>query len=142
MRAMYIRKGHQSSGFGRCEPSKGWELRETNMGWWPFKRRKAPIIDNPHLRSTRSWLTDLRELCERHFDNPAEGQRLILQMQVEWDEACAEGDIPSELHEGLRRRAFRLLNANAKEWLEWLDDDSFWQPGWRGDDGVPNDSSG
>ena len=112
------------------------------MGWWPFKRRKQPFVDNPHMRSTRAWLTDLRELCERHFDNHIEGQRLIQQMQIEWDDANAEGEIPQELHEGLRRRAFRLLNANSTEWLEWLDDEAFWQPGWRGDDGVPNESSG
>ena len=94
------------------------------------------------MRSTRSWLTDLRELCERHFDNHAEGQRLIQQMQVEWEEAYSEGEISVDLHEGLRRRAFRLLSADSKEWLEWLDDEDFWQPGWRGDDGVPSEPSG
>ncbi len=112
------------------------------MGWWPFKRRKDKFVDNPHMKSTRTWLTDLRELCERHFDNHAEGQRLIQQLQVEWDEASSEGEISSELHEGLKRRAFRLLQADSAEWLKWLDDDSFWQPGWRGDDGVPSESTG
>jgi hypothetical protein len=43
-----------------------------------------------------------------------------------------------DLHEGLQRRAFRLLAADAEGWLAWLDDEAFWRPGWRGDDGEPS----
>ena len=112
------------------------------MGWWPFKRRVKPIIDNPHMKGARTWISDLRELCERHFDNPTEGQRRLQQMQIEWKDAWKNSEIGDDLHEGLERRAYRLLRANPEEWLEWLDDEEFWQPGWRGDDGVPNGPSG
>ncbi|MDP6906613.1 MAG: hypothetical protein QF440_04275 [Candidatus Thalassarchaeaceae archaeon] len=107
------------------------------MGWWPFSRRKKTFSDNPHMKGTRAWLTELRELAERNFNNHIEGQRLIHQLKVEWKEALSENEMSLELHEGLHRRAFRLLNADAQDWLAWLDDDDFWQPGWKGDDGVP-----
>jgi len=32
----------------------------------------------------------------------------------------------------LDRRAFRLLRADAEEWLGWLDNEDFWKPGWKG----------
>ena len=108
------------------------------MGWWPFKRRKKVLIDDPHIKGTRVWLTDLRELCELYFDNHTEGQRRIAEMQIEWKDANVEGEIEKELLEGLERRAFRLLRANGDDWLAWLDNDEFWQPGWRGDDGEPS----
>ena len=47
------------------------------MGWWPFRRREKPLTDDPHIKGTRVWLTELREMCEQHFDNHAEGQRRI-----------------------------------------------------------------
>ena len=109
-----------------------------NMGWWPFKRRKKTFNDDPHIKGTRIWLTDLREVCEQHFDNHAEGQRRIKQMQV----ARAENELDAELLQGLERRAYRLLRANAEDWLAWLDNEEFWQPGWRGDDGEPSGDAG
>ena len=101
------------------------------MGWWPFKRRVKPMIDNPHMKGARTWISDLREMCERHFDNPPEGQRRLQQMQIEWKDALKNSEIADELYEGLERRAYRLLRADAEEWLGWLDDDEFWKPGWR-----------
>jgi len=107
------------------------------MGWWPFGRKKASLIDDPHVRGTGSWLQELREACERSFDNHAEGQRIVRQMQVEWIEAHGRGDLDDGLLEGLDRRAFRLLRADGEEWLRWLDDEEFWKPGWRGGDTSP-----
>jgi len=86
------------------------------------------------MKGSRQWLSDLQTACERNYDNHAEGQRLVTQMQVEWRDAHAREEITDELREGLDRRAFRLLRADAKEWLKWLDDETFWQPGWRADD--------
>ena len=118
------------------------DLCSENIGWWPFKRRKKTFNDDPHIKGTRIWLTDLREICEQHFDNHAEGQRRIKQMQIEWKDARAENELDAELLQGLERRAYRLLRANADDWLAWLDNEDFWQPGWRGDDGEPSGDAG
>jgi hypothetical protein len=107
------------------------------MGWWPFKRKPRPLIEDPHVKGTRFWLEELRSTCERHFDNHAEGQRLIAQFQVEWKDASRSSEMTVDLLEGLERRAYRLLNSDAEAWLAWLDDEEFWRPGWRGDDGEP-----
>ena len=103
------------------------------MGWWPFKRRSETFDNEPHIRGSGLWIQDLREICELCFDNRAEGQRRIRQMQVEWQDAHAEGEVDDVLLQGLDRRAFRLLRADDSEWLGWLDDDSFWKPGWGSD---------
>jgi len=112
------------------------------MGWWPFKRREKVFNDTLHIKGTRVWLTELREVCEQHFDNHAEGQRRIAQMQIEWKDAHSEHELDGELLQGLERRAYRLLKANAEDWLAWLDNEDFWQPGWRGDDGEPSGDAG
>ena len=88
------------------------------MGWWPFRRREKPLIDDPHIKGTRVWLTELREICEMNFDNHAEGQRRITQMQIEWKDAHNDAEIDSELLQGLERRAFRLLRADGDAWLD------------------------
>ena len=100
------------------------------MGWWPFKKKKKIIHDNLHIKGTKLWLQDLREICEKNFDNYIEGQRLIRQMQIEWTDAHQKGDVSDELLAGLDRRWFRLLRADSDEWLKWLDDEDFWAPGW------------
>ena len=112
------------------------------MGWWPFRRREKPLTDNPHIKGTRVWLTELREMCEQHFDNFAEGQRRITMLQIEWKNAHGESELDTELLQGLERRAYRLLRANSDDWLAWLDNEDFWQPGWRGDDGEPSGDAG
>ncbi len=101
------------------------------MGWWPFGRQRQSTSDDPHMRGTGGWLQDMREACERCFDNHTEGQRLVRQMQVEWTAAHGLEEVDEGLLEGLDRRAFRLLRADADEWLKWLDDEEFWKPGWR-----------
>ena len=57
-------------------------------------------------------------------------------------DAHTEQEIDAELLQGLERRAYRLLRADADDWLTWLDNDDFWQPGWRGDDGEPSGDAG
>ena len=100
------------------------------MGWWPFKKKKKIIHDNLHIKGTKLWLQDLREICEKNFDNYIEGQRLIRQMQIEWTDAHQKGDVSDELLAGLDRRSFSLLRADSDEWLKWLYDEDFWAPGW------------
>ena len=75
---------------------------------------------------------------ERNFDNHVEGQRRISELQIEWKEAHKEAEIDEGLLQGLERRAYRLLRADSNDWLSWLDNEEFWQPGWRGDDGEPS----
>ena len=53
------------------------------MGWWPFSKPKSArrVID-PIMKDGRTWLLELRDMCERNFDNPEEAKRRIRQMQV------------------------------------------------------------
>jgi hypothetical protein len=111
------------------------------MGWWPFQRKRAVIIDDPHVRGTRHWLGELQETCEKNFDNHAEGQRAIRQMQVEWTDAHGEEELADDLREGLDKRAFHLLRADQREWLAWLDHEDFWKPGWRLEPRIHDDES-
>jgi len=100
------------------------------MGWWPFKDKKKNVLNEPYLRGSRLWIQDLREICELCFDNPIEGQRRIRQMQVEWNDSFAKGELEDSLLRGLERRAFRLLRSDKDEWINWLDEEDFWKPGW------------
>lgn len=107
-------------------------VKGMDMGWWPFSRSKSKLrVPDVIRRDTRSWLTDLQEICERNFDSPEEARRQIRQMQVEWSEANAEGVMDDALHEGLKMRAFRLLKGDDDEFSQWLDNLEFWKPGWR-----------
>ncbi len=106
------------------------------MKWWPFKKsqKKDRKHDSKiHVKGTRIWLQNLQEVCEKNFDTPHEGKRLIRQMQIEWKEAANLKEIDQELIEGLDRRAFYLLKADEKEWNELLDNLKFWRPGWKAD---------
>ena len=103
------------------------------MSRWRRRRKPKPHVEEPHLRGARMWIQDLREICEKSFNNYTEGQIKVREMQVEWIVAHKEGEVSDSLLEGLDRRAFRLLQANSEEWLEWLDNDKFWSPGWKGD---------
>lgn len=104
-----------------------------DMSRWRRRRKPKPFVEEPHMRGTRMWIQDLREVCEKSFDNYAEGQLKVREMQIEWKDAHKKGEITDLLLEGLDKRAFRLLRSDANEWLEWLDDDKFWNPGWKGE---------
>ena len=101
------------------------------MAWWPFKRREKVLDEEPHMRGARMWIQHLREVCERCYDDHEEGQRQISVLQTEWDEADGRGEVDVSLLDGLERRADKLLHADAGAWLEWLDNEEFWNPGWR-----------
>jgi len=83
------------------------------------------------MRGARMWIQDLRETCERCYDDYEEGRRQVSAMQAEWNEAGNRGEVDVSLLDGLERRADKLLHADAGAWLEWLDNEEFWNPGWR-----------
>jgi len=83
------------------------------------------------MRGARMWIQDLREVCERCYDDHEEGQRLISELRAEWNEASDRLEVEASLLDGLERRADKLLQADAVAWLGWLDDEEFWKPGWR-----------
>ena len=101
------------------------------MGWWPFRRKPKVLDEEPHLRGTRMWIQDLREMCERHFDDHGLGHQAVCDIRDEWLSARSKGEVEDALFEGLQRRAERLLESEENEWLACLDDDDFWNPGWR-----------
>ena len=105
------------------------------MVWnWLFGKKRVGHADNdPQMLGTRVWLNELREVCERYFDNREEGQRYVRELQVEWEDSWRRLEIDDALKDGLDRRALRLLRANDSEWSEWLDDERFWMPGWNGE---------
>jgi hypothetical protein len=112
------------------------------MGWWPFGKRKGPAsnANDPILKDTRTWLSELRDTCELNFDQPEEARRQIRQMQVEWKDALDRGDMAPALREGLESRAFRLLTCKDHEWMRWLDDLHFWKAGWKPEDDEANEA--
>ena len=106
------------------------------MTWWPFRKPHKYKTNNErqiHIKGTRVWLQELQEICEKNFNSPHEGKRLIREMQIEWKDAAELKEIELELIEGLDRRAFYLLKADEKEWTEILDNLNFWRPGWKAD---------
>ena len=111
------------------------------MGWWPFGKKSSPRtrVDDPLRKDTRQWLSELRDVCEMNFDNPEGARREIRQMQVNWHQAYAEGTLPEYNREGLESRAYRLLACADDEWMEWLDNEEFWKPGWRPDQDANED---
>ena len=106
------------------------------MKWWPFGKTgktRQKYDSEIHIKGTRVWLQNLQEICEKNFDSPTNGKRLIREMQIEWKDAARRKEIDEELIEGLDRRAFYLLKANEQEWSELLDNLKFWRPGWKVD---------
>ena len=103
------------------------------MGWWPFKRKPKVLDEDPHLRGTRIWIQDLREACERHYDDYELGHQAVRDIRGEWLSARSNGEVDDALFEGLQLRAERLLESEGEQWLAWLDDEDFWNPGWRED---------
>ncbi len=76
------------------------------------------------------WIQDLREICERSFDNRETGQLEVESLRVEWHKAFSEKEVDEALLEGLERRAMMLLGAGDSEWSDLLDDEDFWKAGW------------
>jgi len=104
-----------------------------NMGWWPFSNRKKKDIiqDKVHIKGTNLWLSEMRELCEKHFDAFETGKSELLKLKEEWRISQSNEELDETLIEGLELRASNLLSSTEKEWLELLDNEEFWKPGWR-----------
>ena len=106
------------------------------MKWWPFgkgTKNRQKYDSEIHIKGTRVWLQNLQDICEKNFESPNNGKRLIREMQIEWKDAAKRKEIDEELIEGLDRRAFYLLKADDQEWSELLDNLKFWRPGWKVD---------
>ena len=99
------------------------------MGWWPF-RKKRILHSEPHVRNSKMWIQDLREICEKSFDNREAGQLEVESLRVEWHKAFSQKEVDEALLEGLERRAMMLLGAGDPEWSDLLDDEDFWKAGW------------
>ena len=76
------------------------------------------------------WTQDLREACEKSFDNRENGQLEVESMREEWHKAFSVKEVDEVLLEGLERRAILLLGAGDSEWTDLLDDEDFWKAGW------------
>jgi len=99
------------------------------MGWWPFRRKRA-FHSEPHIKSSKMWIQDLRESCERSFDQREEGQLEVEKIRNKWRKAHSDGEIDEPLLDGLERRAELLIGAQDSEWSELLDSEDFWKVGW------------
>ena len=76
------------------------------------------------------WIQDLREVCEKSFDNREAGQLEVESLREEWLKAFSEKEVDEALLEGLERRVMFLLGAGDSEWSDLLDDEDFWKAGW------------
>ena len=99
------------------------------MGWWPFQKKRK-FHSEPHVKSSKMWIQDLREVCEKSFDSREIGQLEVESLRAEWHKAFDENEVDEALLEGLERRAILLLGAEDSEWSELLDDENFWKAGW------------
>ena len=100
------------------------------MGWWPFVKKRKGFANEPHIRGSRLWIHDLREICERNYDQREVGQIEIGGFQLEWRRAHSREEVDDPLLEGLERRAVTLLSADDDEWAQILDNEDFWKAGW------------
>ena len=118
---------------GKGEDSRRGVACVQHMGWWPFSNKKenTNINDDIHIKGTNFWLAELRELCERNFDDFENGKLQIVKLKEEWEKAKKNGDLDQALVTGLELRVRNLLLANDAEWLQILDNEDFWKPGWR-----------
>lgn len=99
------------------------------MGWLPFvKKAKVPDVI---LKDTRSWLNELREVCERHHDMPEAARIRIRELKMNWSDAVSKTDMDDVLFQGLELRANKLLRADDTDFIRLLDEVEFWKPGWR-----------
>ena len=102
------------------------------MGWWPFSKKSPKlVINDPLLKDNRTWISELRDICEMNFDTPEEARRQIRHSQVEWRNSCETGNLTKANLEGLESRAFHLLTCDDSEWMQWLDNLDFWKAGWK-----------
>ena len=76
------------------------------------------------------WIQDLREVCEKCYDNRETGQLEVQSIRGRWQKSFSSQEMDEALLEGLERRAVLLLRAGDSEWSDLLDDENFWKAGW------------
>ena len=76
------------------------------------------------------WIQDLREACERNFEQREKGQWNVEEIRNKWREAHSEGEVDESLLDGLERRSELLIRAKDSEWSRLLDNEDFWKVGW------------
>ena len=76
------------------------------------------------------WIQDLREACERNFEQREKGQLKVEEIRNKWREAHSEGEVDEFLLDGLERRSELLIRAKDSEWSRLLDNEDFWKVGW------------
>ena len=101
------------------------------MGWWPFTRKGPDLSNDPQIRGTRTWILDLQALCETHYEDRIGGIEAIKSLQEGWHAAHQRMELPDLLFEGLEKRVNELLVCDNEKWIMLLNEESFWQPGWR-----------
>ncbi|PDH25732.1 MAG: hypothetical protein CND84_00115 [Marine Group II euryarchaeote MED-G35] len=76
------------------------------------------------------WIQDLRECCERNFDERDRGQLEVEEVRNKWRAAHSDGEVDESLLDGLERRSKLLIDAQDSEWSILLDNEDFWKVGW------------
>ena len=76
------------------------------------------------------WIQDIREACERNFEQREKGQLKVEEIRNKWREAHSEGEVDESLLDGLERRSELLIRAKDSEWSRLLDNEDFWKVGW------------
>ena len=100
------------------------------MRWWPFRKKREFVSDKLHIKGSKLWIQELREICERSYNRRPEGQRGVATMRSQWSLSHSNGDMGDAQLQGLERRGKILLEADDEGWSNILDDDSFWLAGW------------
>jgi len=119
-----------SQHLGVHKASRHWTYAFTHsMGWLPFRKKKR-FHSEPHIRNSKMWIQELREVCERNFNDRSEGQLGVEKIRTKWREAHSYGEVADSLLDGLERRSFLLINAGDSEWGLLLDNEEFWKVGW------------
>ena len=83
------------------------------MKWWPFGKTgktQQKYDSEIHIKGTRVWLQNLQEVCEKNFDSPTNGKRLIREMQIEWKDAAKRKEIDEA------RYSISLFGACSRHW--------------------------
>ena len=76
------------------------------------------------------WIQDLRESCERNFDQREKGQLEVEEIRSKWRKSHSDGEVDRSLLDGLERRSDLLIGAEDSEWSKLLDNEDFWKVGW------------
>ena len=98
----------------------------------PETESKIEIIFNPPIVFNDDTNTNKININFQAKFNKLQHENINVknEIQNEWKNAHSQGEVDESLLDGLERRANRLLVANDEEWMECLDDEEFWKPGW------------